>query len=125
VASQFSCQECGQGLDEEKSQKILWIHNWTQTDKKTYIRVLCQKNEGSVELKQRPSKMGGRTTYRTLSPKRVPFLFWIDRWAHLQKVPRRRWISHTYPVWLWGCSSLRFRHLGQFFMELREYMTPP
>jgi hypothetical protein len=23
VASQFSCQECGQGLDEEKSQKIL------------------------------------------------------------------------------------------------------
>jgi hypothetical protein len=30
-------------------------------------RALCQKNEGSVEAKQRSIKMGDRTIYRTLS----------------------------------------------------------
>jgi hypothetical protein len=44
------------------------IHNWTQTGKGVYIRTLCQKNEGSVETKQRPTKMGGRITYWTLPP---------------------------------------------------------
>jgi hypothetical protein len=39
---------------------------------------LCQKNEGSVEIKQRPTKMCGRTTYRTLTPKRAPFQIEID-----------------------------------------------
>jgi hypothetical protein len=28
-------------------------------------------------------KMGGRTIYRTLSPKRTPFQTGIDRWPHL------------------------------------------
>jgi hypothetical protein len=41
-------------------------------------RVLCQKNEGSVKAKQRPVKMGVRTTHRTLSPKRAPFQIGID-----------------------------------------------
>jgi hypothetical protein len=48
-------------------------HNWTQTSKRTYIRALCQKNEGSVEIKQRPTKMGCTTTYWTLSPKMASF----------------------------------------------------
>jgi hypothetical protein len=60
------------------SLKILGIHNWTSTGKGTYTRVLCQKNEGSVEIQQRPYKMGGRTIYRTLSPKRAPFQTGID-----------------------------------------------
>jgi hypothetical protein len=42
-------------------------------------RVLCQENEGSVEIKQRPIKMGSRTVYKTLSPKRTPFQTGIDR----------------------------------------------
>jgi hypothetical protein len=54
------------------------IHNWTQTGKGTYNRALCQKNEGSVEVKQRQIKMGGRTIYRTLSPKRAPFQTMIE-----------------------------------------------
>jgi hypothetical protein len=36
------------------SSKTMGIHNWTQTGKGTYIRTLCQKNKGSVEIKQRP-----------------------------------------------------------------------
>jgi hypothetical protein len=32
------------------------------------LRALCQKNEGSVDTKQRPTKMGGRITYWTLPP---------------------------------------------------------
>jgi hypothetical protein len=78
------------------------------TGKGTYTRALSQKNRGSVEAKQRPVKMGGRTTYKTLSPKRAPFQIGIDRRSHLRKVPRRGWISHTYyPVWLCGCSPYK------------------
>jgi hypothetical protein len=38
------------------------------TGKGIYIRSLCQKNKGSVETKQRPTKMDGRITYWTLPP---------------------------------------------------------
>jgi hypothetical protein len=44
-----------------------------------YTRALYQKNEGSVKIKQRPIKMGGRTIYRTLLPKRTHFLTGTDR----------------------------------------------
>jgi hypothetical protein len=47
--------------------KKLGLHNWTQTGKMTYITALCQKNEESVVIKQKPTKMGGRTTYKTLT----------------------------------------------------------
>jgi hypothetical protein len=46
--------------------------------KRTCIRALCQKNEGSVEIKHRPTKMCGRTTYKTLSPKRASFQIVVD-----------------------------------------------
>jgi hypothetical protein len=55
----------GQGLDEQKSQKIMGIYNWTQ-GKGTYIMTLCQKNKESVEIKQRSVKMDSRTIHRTL-----------------------------------------------------------
>jgi hypothetical protein len=45
------------------------LYNWAH----------CQKNEGSVEIKQRPVKMGGRTTYWTLPPKRTSFQNGVDR----------------------------------------------
>jgi hypothetical protein len=78
-----------------------------------YIRTLCQKNEGSVETKQRPAKMGGRITYWTLPPKRTPFQTRIDRWPNLWKVPTRRRFSHTYPMWLWGHSLFKISAPGQ------------
>jgi hypothetical protein len=78
AASQMELPRKQSGLDEEKSQKTLRIHNWTQTGKGTYTRALCQKNEGSVEIKQRPIKMGGMTIYRTLSHKMTPFQTGID-----------------------------------------------
>jgi hypothetical protein len=53
--------------------KILGIINWP------YIRPLCQKNEGSVKIKQKPATLDGRTIYRTLSPKRTTFQIGIDR----------------------------------------------
>jgi hypothetical protein len=60
-------------------KKTLGIHNWTQTGKRTYTRALCQKNEGSVEVKQRSFKIGGRTVYRSLPPKRTPIQTGFDR----------------------------------------------
>jgi hypothetical protein len=95
-----------------KKKKTLGSHNWTQTGKGTYIRALCQNSEGSVEIKQRPIKLEGRTIHRTLSPKRTPFQTEIDRPSHLWKVPRKGRISHTYPMWLWGHSSVKISSPG-------------
>jgi hypothetical protein len=103
----------------------LEIHDWAQTGKKTYIRAPCQKNEGSVGIKQRPTKMGGWTTYRTLSPKRAPFQIGINWWSHLRKVHRRRWISHTYPVWLWGCRSCKISSPGPVFHGTKWLLWRP
>jgi hypothetical protein len=100
-----SCQESGEGLDEQKSHTTMGIQNWTQSDKGTYIRILCQKNKGSVEIKQRPIKMDSWTIYRTLTSKRTPFQIGTGRWSHLWKVTRGRWVSNTFPMWLWGYGS--------------------
>jgi hypothetical protein len=65
AASQLELRKAvREGLDKQK-KKTLEIHNWTQTGKETYTRTLCQKNEGSVEAKQKPVKIDGRTFYRT------------------------------------------------------------
>jgi hypothetical protein len=89
-------------------------------------RALCQKNEGSVKVKQRPVKMGGRTTYRTLSPKRAPFQFYM-LYVHLFKLgltndpicerclEEEESATHI----LCDCeavANIRFRHLGQIFI---------
>jgi hypothetical protein len=50
--------------------------------------------------------------YWTLPPKRTPFQTRIDRWSNLWKVPRRRRISHTYPMWLWGHSLFKISSPG-------------
>jgi hypothetical protein len=60
------------------TKRVLEVHNWTQRGKGTHTRALCQKNEGSVKVKQRPVKMAPRTTYRALSPKRASFQIGID-----------------------------------------------
>jgi hypothetical protein len=67
----------GTGLTEI-IKNIERVDNWTQRGKGTHTRALWQKNERSLKVKQRPVKMGGRSTYRTLSPKRAPFQIGID-----------------------------------------------
>jgi hypothetical protein len=74
----FTGPEPACGISNGVAKKAVrdWMnrnHNWTRTGKRTHIRALCQKNGGSIEIKQRPIRMGGRATYRTLSPKRAPF----------------------------------------------------
>jgi hypothetical protein len=69
--------------------------------------------------------MGGRTIYRTLSPKRTPFQTGIDRWPHLWKVPRRRIISHTYPMWLWGHSLPKISSAGPVVYETKWLLWCP
>jgi hypothetical protein len=79
VASQLELPRKRSGTGQIEIIETLGSHNWTQTGKGTYTRSLCLKNEGSVEAKQRRIKMGDRTIYRTLSPKRTPFQTGTDR----------------------------------------------
>jgi hypothetical protein len=69
--------------------------------------------------------MGGRTTYRILSPKRAPFQIGVDWWFHLRKVLGRSRISHTYPVWLWGCSSHNISSLRPVFHGTKWLLWRP
>jgi hypothetical protein len=111
-----------------RKNRIYWESiTGLKTGKRTYIRALCQKNEGSVEIKHRPARMGGRTTYRTLSPKRAPFLFKLeltDDTICERCLQEEESSTHI----LRDCEAvayLRFRHLGQFFMEPSDYYDAP
>jgi hypothetical protein len=44
AASQSELPRKRSGTGRTESQKVLGIHNWSQTGKGTYIRTLCQKN---------------------------------------------------------------------------------
>jgi hypothetical protein len=95
----------------------------------TYIQLSLHSIRTPAETKKSYlpyySAMGGRTIYRTLSPKRAPFQTWIDCWPHLRKIPRRRWISHAYPVWLWGCSSRKISSPGPAFHGTKWLLWHP
>jgi hypothetical protein len=103
----------------------LGIHNWTQISKGSYIWALCQKNEGSVEIKQRPIKMGGRTTYWTLPPKRHLFKLGLtDNPTCERCLEEDKSATHI----LCDCEAiayLRLHHLGQFFIEPSDYYDAP
>jgi hypothetical protein len=61
------------------------VRDWKNRDNKKYsksltglklakgfLQGLCQKNQGTVKIKQNPVTMGNMTTHRTLSPERTP-----------------------------------------------------
>jgi hypothetical protein len=121
-----SCQGSGQGLVKQKSHKTMGIHNWTQTGKgTTYIRALCQKNKGCVEIKQRPIKMDNRTIYRTLSSKGSLFkLGFTDDPTCERCLEEDELITHI----LCDCEAVthfRFRYLCQSFMEPSDFYDAP
>jgi hypothetical protein len=112
-------------LDEQKSQKTLAIDNWTQTGKGIHIRTLCQKNGGSVEVKQRTIKMGDGTIYRTLLPKKHLFKLGLTDDPTCERcLQEGESATHI----LRDCEAiayLRLRHMGQFFMEPSDYYDAP
>jgi hypothetical protein len=81
-------------------------------------------NGGSVEVKQMPTKMDGRTIYRTLSPKRTPFQMELTDDPICERCPEDETATHI----LCDCKTiayLRFRHLGQYFSEPSDYYDAP
>jgi hypothetical protein len=69
--------------------------------------------------------MCGRNIYRTLSPNRTRIQTGIYRWPHLRKVPRKRWISHTYPMWLWGHSLFTISSPGPVLHITKRLLRRP
>jgi hypothetical protein len=112
---------CGISIGVAKKAVRDWmkrdhIQTWESTNG-LIIRTLCQKNKESVEIKQIPIKLDSRTIYRTLSLK-----------GHLFKLgltddPAREKTMNQ-PLTSYVIVRPRFRHLGQFLMELTT-MTPP
>jgi hypothetical protein len=113
-----SFQESDHGPDEQKSHKTKGIHNWTQTGKGTYVRVLCQKNEGSLKLNRDQLRWVVElfTGYCYLKGHLFKLGltddFTCERWTEEGE-------SATHV--LCDLAHLRFRHLAQFFMEPSDY----
>jgi hypothetical protein len=98
---------------------------WTQTGKVTYIRALCQNNEGSVEIKQRPIKMDGRLFTGHCHLKGHLFKLGLTDDPTCERCLKED-ESDTHI--LCDCEAidhLRFRHLGQFFTETSDYYDAP
>jgi hypothetical protein len=111
-----SFHESGQELNDQKSQKALGIHNWTQTGKGIYIRTLCLKNEGPVKIKQRSTKMGW-----TLPPKGRLLKLGLTHDPNCERCLEK---GETATRILCDCEAiayLRFRHLGQFIIGPSDY----
>jgi hypothetical protein len=58
---------CGRDWTDRNHKKY-WESTTGLKQAKGFISGHCQQNEGSVETKQRPTKVGGRITYWTLPP---------------------------------------------------------
>jgi hypothetical protein len=69
--------------------------------------------------------MDRRTIYRTQSSEGIPIQTGIDGWSHLWKVPRRRWINRTCPVWLWGYSSFEISSPGPVLHGTKRLLWRP
>jgi hypothetical protein len=54
-----------------------------------------------------------------------PFELGNDWWSHLRKAPRRRRISHTHPVWLWGHSLFKISSPGPVLQEIKWLLWRP
>jgi hypothetical protein len=114
AASQLELSRKRPGSERAESQRTLGIHNWTQTDKGIYTGSLCQKNEGSVEVKQKPVKMGGRIISRTLLPKRAIFKLGLTDNCICERCQAKD-KSATYDLVTWV----------NFFMERNYYYDTP
>jgi hypothetical protein len=71
--------------DSEGSKPPAKNHNFstTQSQAKGLISWPSAKRTKDLLKLKRPIKMGGRTTYWTLPPKRTPFPNGVDRWPNL------------------------------------------
>jgi hypothetical protein len=66
--------------------------------------------------------MGGRTTYRTLPPKGHLFKLGLSDDPICERcLEEEESATHI----LCDCENVRFRHLGQFFMEPSDYYDAP
>jgi hypothetical protein len=101
------------------------IHNWTQTGKGTYTRTFCQKNKGPVKAEQRPTKMDSGAIHRTLSSKGHLFEMELMNDPICERcLEADESATHV----LCDCEAiahLRFRDLGQFFMEPGDLYDVP
>jgi hypothetical protein len=126
---------CGISIGVAKKAVRDWMNrndkkHWESTTglkqaKKTYILALCQRNEGSVEIKQTPIKMGGRTTYWTLHLKGHLFKLGLTDDPICDRCLQEDESATHILSDCEAIADLRFRHLGQFFMEPSDYYDAP
>jgi hypothetical protein len=78
-------------------------------------RARSSSTNWAVEIKHRPIKMGGRTIYRTLLPKRTLFEIGISNDPICERCLEEQELSTHTLCDREAMAYLRFRHLGQFF----------
>jgi hypothetical protein len=103
--------KCWEVLEQLHSWQLLKKGSapWVSELLRLFRRLVPYKNPPpeTVKTKEKPLTVSDRATYMTLSPERTFFKMGLSNKSHSCKVFRKRWISHTYPTWLWDCRLLR------------------
>jgi hypothetical protein len=106
-------------------RKTLVILNRTQTKGLIHTRTLCQKNQGTLKIKQKPVTVGGRTTYRTLSHKRTSFQTENDGPICERCLETDESATHTHPMRVWGHGLLKIPSPGPLSHGTRRLSWRP
>jgi hypothetical protein len=97
--------------------------------KGTYIRALCQKKERSVEVKQIPLKMGGRTIHNVTVTLKDTFLkLGLSDDLTCERCPEKDEPTTHILCDCEAIAHLRFRHLFQFLwnqVTASDYYNAP
>lgn len=106
------------GTGQTETIKTLGILNRTHT----HTKVLCQKNQGTANFKQKPvtDLLTNLTTYRHLSPKRTPFENGTDSPLNKRCLEKDETTTHLLCEWE-AIAYLGFHLLGHHLMELDDY----
>jgi hypothetical protein len=113
----------------QRSSKILGVRNGTQRGKWIPTRILCHKNQEVLKLNRNHLRWVTVLLTGLCYLKGHLFKIGFTDSPPSRNVPRKRWISHTHPTWLWGYNLLKMSPpepllYGARWLPRRPYKIP-
>jgi hypothetical protein len=110
----------------QSSMAIIWYHMISKVPTAVSIEIIRSSGMWWYVLWKTGTHTLGKWATHTFQGWSIPLKQTrTDRWSNLWKVPTRKRISHTYPMWLWGHSLLKISSPGPVFMEPSDFYDAP
>jgi hypothetical protein len=110
---------------QRETIKIVRILSRTQTGKGIPTRTLCQKDQGTVKIEQKPVTTGDRTTQGYCHLKGHLFKKGLTNSPTCERCLEKDESATHIPCDCEAIAYLRFRHLGHYIMEHGDYQDAP